>query len=451
MTQQQKRRPFRLDIDDMERRLVDFRVMMDRERRRCQQAQMTDKFEKLLRDKLTELRTNEATNAGGEQVAQNPDNEIKLTTLDQEGLNRLANFLRYTVEMCKRIEQQELMQDVLRKALQETRRKRFKSQQEEPSAPIEPFCLFCASSLATPAANGCQDTSHHQQHQNQNQMTVDIGFMSQLNAVATVTPPPSIAPTPEVGEQVYTPIPSTTPPLPGKEVAPENGVANNKQKQPQPQPQPQAAANIAKTNASSAQQAKQVPPAAAASEAAQFVMPSDDDSTSSSDDDDAASVRNVLDWANRSKSLFGAANNELDGGDANERRCSTPLGDDPDGSMPQLVIDESSAKLRSSPIKRPSSSGAKHNIVIQAQPNSSKSIKPVLKGNKTIATTSVTTDEAKAQLQHNDSTATRSSTINNASAVSSSSKLEESTSQQNSQGARKKFQPRRRNIGNKRN
>lgn len=360
-----KRGGFRLDIDDMERRIVEFRLMLDRERRRCEQAQMTHKFESLLHDKLNELKQQ---TGGQPNWDQNQNNEIKLTTFDSENSARLKNFLKTTIELCQKCEQQELIQEVLRSSLVEARRKRMRTHQEDPAQagkPLEPFCLFCASSLdpkTCATASSCNNLDHQHMRpepicmgpanppeildsQTTDRQQDDSPILPRVEVVP-VTPPPSNVGTPEVGQQtgfVYTPQPPASPSTPRPQQQPnsiktQNGTTSitiyTARSQQVDSHAAQTSASSQNENGATNQRIDSVanPNVSATSskrQSATFVMPSDDDEDELSSNDDVGSVRFALDRLGRSRPL---ANNPVD------VRCSTPLSGSHEVSSRGLVV-----------------------------------------------------------------------------------------------------------------
>ena len=203
-----------MDVDDMERRLVEFRLNLDREKRRCIEARMLSQYQKLLQDKL-----NEDIEPGpdGRQLAANT---IQLQCLDDDSLKCLTNFLRNAILMCQREEQHNKFQQVIRDILQESRRQSVAFM--EARGQTEPFCLFCASDIHSSCSGphrhpadpteGPDDQAEPPVDQDETLVLPRIEFIRQTDSMAepraptgTFTPPPSAAPTPDMGDLLYQP------------------------------------------------------------------------------------------------------------------------------------------------------------------------------------------------------------------------------------------------------
>lgn len=209
-----------LDTSDMEKHSVELRVLLDRHRRRFNTAQRPHAFEEIVMATLNKNRQQQA----------NQDNYIHLQTVDPEGLKMLARFLDQLIAHCQRLEQHEQFQQTLRAALQSSRRQSILAQQQQGDCarPLEPFCLFCASDLhATTCHHGLPDHQAHYQGLAAGQtgahgaagargplapathLDGQQQFVPSIQLVPeSVTPPPSAAPTPDVGfghQHTYTP------------------------------------------------------------------------------------------------------------------------------------------------------------------------------------------------------------------------------------------------------
>lgn len=132
---------FRLDIGDMERRRVELRLHLERERRRFQQADQMDTFEKLLYDSLPQANINEQNNI------------IQLERLDGDSAARkLESFLIRVIMASSHTEHQEAIQRVLRACLKSSRQQTVSLAKE--MTVLEPMCYFCGDvSPAQPVAN----------------------------------------------------------------------------------------------------------------------------------------------------------------------------------------------------------------------------------------------------------------------------------------------------------
>ena len=184
---QREMRGRRLDVMDMERHIVDFRVFLDRAMRRCLAANMIDVFKKLLEDKLNEL-----------DSMRRPANalSIEIQGVETEDFRRLENFLRCIIDLCSLRDHFIKYENVLRDVLKDNR---CKSVSVLLPSSLELVCLFCASNLV-----GRHQGIEHVAAYNGSDMYTPTMTAEPTAGDPTAgdpTPPPSAAPTPEVGEQ----------------------------------------------------------------------------------------------------------------------------------------------------------------------------------------------------------------------------------------------------------
>lgn len=127
-----------LDTKDMERHSVDLRLNLDKAKRRFTLAQMLDSFERIVKAALPQEEENLQPNT------------LHMERLgDSEDANKLAIFLDRIVDRCTRQDQHELLQVVLRKTLQQSRRRFILD--PETGEPQEPMCYFCMADLTNNA------------------------------------------------------------------------------------------------------------------------------------------------------------------------------------------------------------------------------------------------------------------------------------------------------------
>lgn len=127
--QERARRPFELDIDDMERHKVDLRLFLDKAKRRFIKAQMKDTYETIL---ATMLRNEEE---------QDNNDSITIESVSQETLDRLTRFLESLIHKCNVENQHKMLQTTLRGILLESVRR-------SSLAASEANCFFCTQSLS---------------------------------------------------------------------------------------------------------------------------------------------------------------------------------------------------------------------------------------------------------------------------------------------------------------
>lgn len=159
---------FELDTKDMERHAVELRLFMDKARRRFDKAQLSDLYEKIVKNALVQ--------SEGELTEQN---SVKIDNVNSDSAQRLVSFLENLVSKCQRAEQHEALQNALRSSLHQARRKSVLDGSN--NGLMEQICYFCAGSPQQVDPHKTLETAFNI-HNVLNQMTT---------LQRQVTPPPS--------------------------------------------------------------------------------------------------------------------------------------------------------------------------------------------------------------------------------------------------------------------
>lgn len=213
-----QRKPFELDVMDMQRHTVELRLALEKAKRRFEKAKMIDEFEKTIRNFLPTP----------EEAALSCE-FIQIEHFDEEVSRKLADFLGRVIDFkCHREEQHEAMQNTLRRSQLHSRRKCLIKDNtmcyfcgdESVRRPSEPLMINGIQEIATehylgdhdyaPRIN-CYAAAAAEEEEATTQQQAEP--QSQPTTTATNTPPASPADLPQTETPSHTPLaPSYTPP-----------------------------------------------------------------------------------------------------------------------------------------------------------------------------------------------------------------------------------------------
>lgn len=193
---------FQLDIGDMQRRQVELRLFVERERRRFMKANLLEEFEIIVTNVMQPIDQNT-----------NPPRAIQIDSFNRQAATRLGDFLHQLVHMCLNLEQRKMLEEILRQSLHESRRRSVLSD------PSEQFCYYCSGNIAPIATSGINGDGAAFGTANLMEM-LKFGIENGLptpppsNGVPTPQPPAAPAATGEMDLSSHTPSGSPPPSQP---------------------------------------------------------------------------------------------------------------------------------------------------------------------------------------------------------------------------------------------